>query len=816
MAAPLRSLSFPRAAAAPLRPFLLLFAAWALAVAPPTPAAGQGVDALEEKVLENRDEPVTITADVLEYEAPRELYVARGNVVIVQGDRTLKADWVAFNPETGAGVASGNVELVDGDDTLRADFVEFNTENLQGVMQGGNLDSPGSQFRTSGSEIEKTGEKTYRFKDGIFTTCRCPKDDDTEPWRIRAEEAEVEIDGYGTMKNATFDVLGIPVLWFPWMIYPIKTERETGFLFPDLELGSRNGFGMSLPFFWAAHDQVNVTLTPEWTEKRGFKGDAVVEYVAGEESWGDSTFAYGHDEDIDPNSLDEPYGRDRWAIGGEHHLYLPGEVNVLSGYAFASDNQVPLDFDELSSSRADRYLESTAEVSRDFGATGRFATGVSARFADDLQNPDDVDRDDFMLQRLPEVQLTALPGEIPGVPLLRPSLDADYVWFTAIDRASGGVNGFVDSGIDGLSSLEEAARLGMPVMDAHGDDFGVANPGGTEGDGIFQEGEALTDTGHRVSLQPRLALPFRLGQLAEVYPEASWYQTFYDSQERGGEQRGLFTGRVDLRSRVGRTFAGGTVHRIEPQVGWVYVSGDSQSSNPLFTPATALPQDRIRSLDLDTVSRDPSDRLERAHQLTFGASQRVVTPANADGLPMLQADLTVLGLYDFEGHDFGNVVVDGRVAPDRFGRLRFQLGFDTDDVRVDEGLAAWGWDHRDGHALNVSYRYLRRVADVFERFPGGDRFDDARTEDQVEELGGSIRLAITRQITASWRAAYSFETNRLLGNQGIIEYLSSCGCWSVGVEIEDDRTRGFRAKALYRIIGLGNDARPNPGGLFDW
>ena len=53
----------------------------------------------------------------------------------------------------------------------------------------------------------------------------------------------LEIEGYGTAKNTTFEVLGVPVVWLPWMIYPLKTERSTGFLLPELKTGSVRGAG---------------------------------------------------------------------------------------------------------------------------------------------------------------------------------------------------------------------------------------------------------------------------------------------------------------------------------------------------------------------------------------------------------------------------------------------------------------------------------------------------------------------------------------------------------------------------------------------
>jgi len=57
----------------------------------------------------------------------------------------------------------------------------------------------------------------------------------------------------------------------------------------------------------------------------------------------------------------------------------------------------------------------------------------------------------------------------------------------------------------------------------------------------------------------------------------------------------------------------------------------------------------------------------------------------------------------------------------------------------------------------------------------------------------------------SYGAAYSIEGNRLLANQGLVEYLSRCGCWALGVEIKEDRKRGVDAKVVYRLVGLGGE-----------
>ena len=69
------------------------------------------------------DQPFHLEADSLEYESHRKLYVARGGpggqVLIRQGERELRADWVAYSRATRRAVASGNVLFTDGTDTLR-------------------------------------------------------------------------------------------------------------------------------------------------------------------------------------------------------------------------------------------------------------------------------------------------------------------------------------------------------------------------------------------------------------------------------------------------------------------------------------------------------------------------------------------------------------------------------------------------------------------------------------------------------------------------------------------------------------------------
>ena len=401
----------------------------------------------------------------------------------------------------------------------------------------------------------------------------------------------------------------------------IARAGQSGLLFPEFAFSGRNGAEVGLPIFWAAADPVNVTFTPRWLEKRGAKGDLEIEYVAGAATEGRFFGSGLWDEDVERGSLRTPFDKERWATAGEHDVHLPGAVRFKAQYAFASDNAYPNDFEDLAWGRSESFLNSRAFVTAGLGGAGVAGATLGAEYRDDLQSPDDTDRDRFVLQRLPSAEVQALPTPLPFARWLVPALDVEYAWFqqrtrpddfydTTLLVAGGGR--FLDTGIDGLPTTVGAAgveqgRDGLGIgsnPDPSFDNF--ATSGGTEGDGVFQEGELLADEGHRVFFHPRIGVPLRIADAVELYPEVGWHETLYQSRALGSERRGMLTARAEARMRVRRDF-GALVHLLEPQVGWALVDAPSQAGDPLFVPGTAR-----RGCSRISCSRRPTTSRTRA------------------------------------------------------------------------------------------------------------------------------------------------------------------------------------------------------------
>jgi lipopolysaccharide export system protein LptA len=754
------------------------------------------------------DAPFEIRADFIEYERLRDVYVARGNVRLVQQGKTLTADWMSFSRRGNRGVASGNVVYSDGIDTVYSNFVEFNLSTLQGVLFLAHFDDSQSRFRMEGEEVVKTGNQTYQFENGMFTTCRCP-DDARDPWQIRADRAELELEGYAVARNSTINILGVPILWLPWMIYPVKTDRASGFLFPEFGYRERNGVMIGLPYFWAAAPNLNITLTPRWLQKRGVKGEVSAEYLLGERSSGELAASFIHDEKIDANTPSDPFDRDRWMVKGRQDLHLPDGWRLQSEFKAASDNSHPSHFLGLAQFRRDRYLTSNVFLTKHLGSEGAYGFVGSVLLADDIQSPDTQDRDPYMLHRLPNLELTVLPARAPWVERLVPSLHTEYAYFGQFQNPSEvfrnlspvGDDIFYDTGIDALPDSQEPGSGDDP----HGDNV---DKGGPEGDGEFQEGEPLADRGHRLLVNPRLAMPWRVGNYFEVYPEVGWRQSLYQTRAQGFEEWGALTGRVDLRTRLKRSYGSRAIHIMEPSLGYAVIARPDLDDRPLFTPFTDVPQQRIRQLDLDSVTRDSADRLDSFNGITWGVNNRFYIPGDGDRGPSLLADISVSAQYNFaDGGRLGNFVIDGASALGSGTAARFVVAFDPDDLDLDELLADLRWSDQTALSITAAYRYLRRIPRFFEDFRfSDDRFDDFKNNfNRVNQANLSLRYQFTPSWSGRYQIAYAFEQSILLTNRAAVEYLSKCKCWALGVEARQNRQLGFEFNILYRIVGLGND-----------
>ncbi len=241
---------------------------------------------------------------------------ATGNVSLRQRGATITADRLDYSAESDIAVATGNVRLDRAGDSATGPSLVYRIADGTGEMQRPVFEIPKRADRRSASRgsAERAlleGEDMSRLLRAEYTTCPVPRDD----WMLKV--SELEIDGkrqVGTAWNSTVWFLGVPILYSPWLSFPMNNQRKTGFLAPTLGSSGRGGFEFSLPWYWNIAENQDATLTPKIFSKRGLQ-------VGGEYRYLRPDYAGQADVEFLPN--DAIADRDRYFVGVKHVHRLP-------------------------------------------------------------------------------------------------------------------------------------------------------------------------------------------------------------------------------------------------------------------------------------------------------------------------------------------------------------------------------------------------------------------------------------------------------------------------------------------------------------
>ena len=204
--------------------------------------AAPGNGSRESTILPT-DTPVNISAERLSFNYKDNTYTAKGNVTVGQGNTRLRADSITYEGNTGALTAAGKVIVRSGSDVVEAEKVTIFLRTGTGVLFNGKLFLTKNNVFLQGKKLERISDSTYHVEDGSFTTCNGPSPD----WRITGKDLDVTLEGYGKMKHGFFYIKNIPVFYIPWLIYPAKRQRQSGFLMPSSQTARYAGLTCAFP-----------------------------------------------------------------------------------------------------------------------------------------------------------------------------------------------------------------------------------------------------------------------------------------------------------------------------------------------------------------------------------------------------------------------------------------------------------------------------------------------------------------------------------------------------------------------------------------
>jgi len=221
----------------------------------------------------SRDQPVSFTADTVEYDRENALVIAQGHVEAWQGDHVLRADKITFDRNTGVAAAQGNVVLLEPDgQVLFANYAELTQDMKNGVLRDMRAILP-QNGRLAANGARRTEGEINELSRVVYSTCNLCAKDPTKPplWQIRALSAVQDLEHKKIeYQDAVMEMYGIPVGYMPYFWHPDPSvKRASGLLIPSMGVSSRLGGFFAQPYYWVIDDQSDATFTPMITSRAG-------------------------------------------------------------------------------------------------------------------------------------------------------------------------------------------------------------------------------------------------------------------------------------------------------------------------------------------------------------------------------------------------------------------------------------------------------------------------------------------------------------------------------------------------------------------
>ena len=250
---------------------LLACSAWAQET-PPAQGGGLGLKLkLQEQLLPpvapdaSQELPVFVEADQLQGAQNRYLE-GQGNVVLRRRGQAVFADVLRYSFANNDVTATGNVRFERLGDVITGDQAYFDLNRDTGYINAPTYRIRQFHARGHADRILIQDQDRYRAIRATYTTCDLGDDD----WYLKVQSLDLDrLRDAGTARNATLYFKDVPVIYTPWMDFPLSSRRKTGFLPPTFGSTAKSGVEITVPFYWNIQPNMDYTIAPRVLSRRG-------------------------------------------------------------------------------------------------------------------------------------------------------------------------------------------------------------------------------------------------------------------------------------------------------------------------------------------------------------------------------------------------------------------------------------------------------------------------------------------------------------------------------------------------------------------
>ena len=287
------------------------------------------------------ESPTFIGAKASRYQQEEQVASLAGDVVMRQGSMQIEADEASLHQAENRGELNGDVKLRDNGALIVGDHADIQLDTGEAQIDNAEYVLHKSRIRGNALYAKRAENAIIRLKDGTYTTC----EPNSNAWQLKGNNITLNpATGFGTATNVTLRVKDIPVLYTPYIYFPIDDRRQSGFLPPTIGSGSDTGFMMVTPYYFNLAPNYDATLYPRYMSKRGLLMEGEFRYLT-KSSEGQFGGAYLNDENDDREQQSD-YDKQRYMLNWQHKGGLDSRLLTEVDYTNISD---PYYFQDLQS-----------------------------------------------------------------------------------------------------------------------------------------------------------------------------------------------------------------------------------------------------------------------------------------------------------------------------------------------------------------------------------------------------------------------------------------------------------------------------------
>ena len=332
-----------------------------------------------------------------------------GDRVELSSDVRLRhGPWRARAESIVADVDKEHAEL-DGGVHVSGPGVVMEAERMKLNYARKHAEVENARFRVA-SGAAGQARRLVRSEDGlveaesvIYTTCAL----DDPDWSLHAGTVRIDPEQrQGEARNATLKVGSVPILYLPWIGFPIGDARKSGWLVPEVGTSDDLGYSLELPYYLNLAPHYDAVLSTRYMGRRGLQIKPSGRYRTHHGSGAVRA------EFLSDNKADD----DRYLMHWRHSGVRPSGWDYQVNYTDVSDREYQEDF------RSGIHGLSVTRLRQEAGIAWRSSDWT---FSAELQGSDPLKDEIEQWDRMPKIR-TKGTFRVPSIGLvLSPSLAVD-------------------------------------------------------------------------------------------------------------------------------------------------------------------------------------------------------------------------------------------------------------------------------------------------------------------------------------------------------------------------------------------------------